>query len=142
MTTQVSFYSLHQSDPRARLHFACRLTEKARNLGHRVFILVDGPDQGRDMDALLWSYKPDAFVPHTLNETEQPEREMVAIGSARQLELHSDLLINLAKEPVHDTARFTRINEIVCKDPEITRNGRERYRHYQGQGHDIETFRI
>ena len=139
---QISFYSLKDADPVSRLHFACRLTEKARSLGHRVFIQAESPSQVEALDKLLWEFKPSAFLPHTVNETERPDTEPVAVGTARQLEFHSDVLINLADEPVHSHQRFNRINEIVCADPDITARGREHYRYYQGEGYEIETFKL
>ncbi|MEX2470467.1 MAG: DNA polymerase III subunit chi [Pseudohongiellaceae bacterium] len=139
---QVSFYSLADSDPHSRLLFACRLTEKAAALGHRVFIQAESPEQAATLDKLLWTFKPSAFLPHTVNETGQPQHEAVAVGTARQLEFHSDVLINLADEPVHSHQRFKRINEIVCGDKELTARGRKHYRYYQGEGYEIETFKV
>lgn len=139
---QVKFYSLKDSDPDSRLHFACRLTEKARALGHRVFIQAESREQAATLDKLLWEFKPSAFLPHSLNDNEQPDSEPVAVGTEDLQPLHDDVLINLAGEPVADHDRFSRINEIVCGDPDITQRSRQHYRYYQGAGCQIETFKL
>ena len=36
--TQVDFYILPSADPLARLDFACKLTEKAWRMGHRIYL--------------------------------------------------------------------------------------------------------
>ena len=36
--TKVDFYILPSADPSARLDFACKLTEKAWRMGHRIYL--------------------------------------------------------------------------------------------------------
>lgn len=139
---QISFYSLSDPAPESRLQLACRLSEKVFSLGRRLFLLTDSAEEAEALGRQLWSYRPSSFVPHTLNEMEEPQRERVAIGTARQLEFHGDVLINLSSEPVHAHQRFQRINEVVCADADITRQLREHYRFYQQAGYEIETTRL
>ena len=140
--TQVNFYTLQDGDEERCLLVACRLTEKARQLGHRVFIQTESSEQARQLDELLWQFKTVSFVPHSLLETEQPDKEAVAIGTARQLQFHSDVLINVSGEACHGHERFSRISEIVGADKISLKQGRENYRYYQSQGYSPETHKL
>lgn len=140
---QVNFYSLQNEDLESRLLFACRLTEKARSLGHRVFIQTESEQQGQTLSSLLWQYRAGAFLPHTSNATgEEANSEPVAIGQQAHAGQHHDVLINLDKAACETPEQFSRINEIICADPAVLALGRERYRHYAKGGHALETFKI
>jgi len=139
--TQVSFYRLSDPDPDSRLQFACRLTEKARSLGHRVFIQAASPEQARQLGQLLWEYRPGGFLPHNLLDDDNPP-EPIAVGTSVQAGQHDDVLVNLADEPCGRHQHFTRINEVLCADDSILAAGRERYRFYQAQGYQPETHKL
>ena len=49
--TQVDFYILPSADPSARLDFACKLTEKAWRMGHRIYLHCSDAAQRDDLDA-------------------------------------------------------------------------------------------
>lgn len=140
--SQINFYHLSDAEPDSRLLFACRLTEKARSLGHRIFINTASKQQAEQLSDLLWRFRPAAFLPHSLMEDQQPDAEAVAVGTSRQLEFHGDVLINLSQEPCHSHQRFQRINEVICQDKEILASGREIYRYYQAQGYQPETHKL
>ena len=67
---QINFYALSSTDQNSRQQFACRLADKAVRLGHRVFLQVDSPEQARQMDALLWQFKPASFSWQKLAESQ------------------------------------------------------------------------
>lgn len=138
---QVSFYSLSDPDPDSRLHFACRLTEKARSLGHQVFILAASEPQARQISQLLWEYRPGGFLPHNLADDEQP-LEPVAVGTGSPGDQHRDVLVNLAAQPCREAERFNRVNEILCADETVLAAGRDRYRFYQSLGCQPETHKL
>ena len=140
--TQVSFYTLSSNDEPSRLLLACRLTEKARSLGHGIFIWAESTEQAQQLDALLWQFKAGSFLPHSVLETEHPDGEAIAIGTARQLEYHSDVLINLSEAACHAHQRFSRISEIVDADKQSLKTGRERYRYYQSEGYSPQTHKL
>ncbi|MBI6634216.1 DNA polymerase III subunit chi, partial [Pseudomonas paralactis] len=49
--TQVDFYILPSADPLARLDFACKLTEKAWRMGHRIYLHCSDAAQRDELDA-------------------------------------------------------------------------------------------
>ena len=143
---QVSFYRLSTADPDSRLQFACRLTEKARKAGHRVFILSDSESQATRLDALLWDFKPSGFLPHSLlgssDDASGGTREAVLVGTDIAQACDPDMLINLTAQPCQQHERFQRIDEILCADEQILAAGRDSYRFYQSQGYQPQTHKL
>ncbi len=68
--TKVDFYILPSADPAARLDFACKLTEKAWRMGHRIYLHCSDAAQRDALDARLWAFKGESFVPHGPAESE------------------------------------------------------------------------
>ncbi|MDH4274078.1 MAG: DNA polymerase III subunit chi [Gammaproteobacteria bacterium] len=132
--TQVDFYLLQQAEPQARQRVACRITEKAYAAQQRVFIYVETPDDAKQLDDLLWSFRPGSFIPHGVTTAIEPTLP-VTIGTSAPPELDAQVLINLAHHVPDFFNRFSRIVEIIEEGHEVTlRQGRERYRHYRHQG--------
>lgn len=139
---QISFYRLGSEEPDSRLAFACRLAEKARSLGHSTFIQAESEAQARQLDELLWSYRPGGFLPHSLLAGNQEDSEKVAVGLDQQQSQYSDMMINLSASPCPEPERFRRIDEVICQDPDILARGREAYRFYQSRGFQPETHKL
>lgn len=139
---RVSFYRLGSDEPDSRLLFACRLAEKARTLGHSIFIQAESETQARQLDELLWSYRPGGFLPHSLLSAQHSDEDKVAVGVSRQQAQHSDMLINLSADPCPEPERFQRIDEVICQDPDILARGRDAYRFYQSRGCHPETHKL
>ena len=140
--TQVSFYTLSSSDQESRRQFACRLAEKALHLGHQVFIQVESQQQARDVDALLWRFKPSSFVPHAIAGEEEAGKEALMIGTEDVQQQFADVFINLSAQPCQHLSRYQRINEILSADPDELEQGRQCYRYYQQQGFKPETHKL
>lgn len=140
---QVNFYTLSSAEPEAALQFACRLTEKVRELGHRVYIQAATPAQARTLDDLLWTLRPGSFIPHVLLEdTATPLTEVVTVATLPAPAEFTEVMINLTHTPCDRHAQFIRINEIIAADADSISNGRERYRYYREAGVTLETFKL
>jgi DNA polymerase-3 subunit chi len=140
--TQVSFYTLKDDAAESRLKLACRLTEKALTLGHRVFIHTESTEQARLMDDLLWQFKPSSFIPHSLRHKDDSVDELVLLGVELPSAQNQDVLINLTADACHAHQQFSRINEIVSSDEESLARGRDCYRFYQSVGYQPETHKL
>ena len=68
---QADFYVLPVADPAARQRFLCRLAEKIVPEGHQIFVLCEDEPEARELNSLLWSFKPESFIPHRLADSEQ-----------------------------------------------------------------------
>jgi len=139
---QVNFYTLNSQQPEARLQFACRLTEKARSLGHRVFIQTESSHQAKLLDEMLWQFTASSFVPHALQDSGSSGDDCVTIGTNPRKGNHDDVLINLAPTASEAHGQFSRINEIISNDEDSLQQGRLRYRYYKEQGYQPETFKL
>lgn len=129
---QVDFYILAEAAPQQRLHFACRLVEKAFRLGHAVYLHAADADAAQALDDLLWRFQPASFVPHALAGGETPAP--VLIGWQAPPADHRDVLINTALAVPEGFARFARVTEIVVQEPAVLQATRNAWRFYQEQG--------
>ena len=138
--TKIDFYILPSPSPDARLDFACKLTEKAWRLGHRVYLQCADTEQREALDARLWSFKGESFVPHSL--IEEADSAPIALGLDDQAGEHNDLLINLGLTIPTAFERFARVAEIVVEDPAIRQSARESFRFYREKGYPLQDHRL
>ena len=144
---QIDFYILPQAEREARFAFACRLIEKARGLGHRVYVHTANDDDAKQLDDLLWSYRPASFLPHNIvgNNHVVPNGNVVANGKPEQrsdIEIgcsgdasdHADVLINLSLTVPAFYERFARVTEIVVQEPAVLNATRQSWKFYSDKG--------
>ena len=134
--TRVGFYVVQATDQDQRLQVAVRLTDKAFQQGHRIFINAVDEAQARTLDELLWSYRPASFLPHGLHGQEHPDT--IAIGWGQDPDQHNDLLINLQLDIPLFFSRFARVAEVVTQDPASLQALRESWKFYKERGYQLE----
>ncbi|MEX1201498.1 MAG: DNA polymerase III subunit chi [Methylophaga sp.] len=141
--TRVSFYILKSQDPQSRQQFACRLAEKAWREGHQVFIYTENAQQCAEMDAALWAFRAESFVPHQVLTDPDDVRTPVLIshGDTSPPRL-MDVLINLNAEQPMFFSQFERLAEIIDNDEQIKQQGRQRYKFYQDRGYPLESHQL
>ena len=140
LMTTVDFYVLPSPEPSARLDFACKLTEKAWRLGHRVYLHCSDAAQRDDLDARLWRFKGESFVPHS--PTEQEPDGCIVLGLGDDPGQHQDLLVNLDQRIPAFFSRFARVAEVVVDDPSMRQAARESFRFYREQGYPLQNHRL
>ena len=137
----VDFYILKQSEEQDRMFFACRLTEKALKQGLKIYIHTDSELAAQEMDDLLWSFRPDSFIPHAIvgvdEELTADEENPVFIGFTEAFENKADLLINLGQGIPEFHADFSRIAEIVPNSDSAKSNLREHWNTYKDAGFEL-----
>lgn len=138
--TQVDFYILPSADPAARLDFACKLTEKAWRLGHKVYLHCSDAAQRDDLDARFWRFRGEVFLPH--GDAESDHDAAVVLGLGDDSGEHSDLLVNLDLSIPAFFKRFARVAEVVVEDPAIRLAARESFRSYREQGYPPQDHRL
>ncbi|WP_249677331.1 DNA polymerase III subunit chi [Pseudomonas abieticivorans] len=139
--TKVDFYILPSADPSARLDFACKLTEKAWRMGHRIYLHCSDAAQRDDLDARLWQFKGESFIPHSAVEDDADGPIALGHGSAEPGS-HQDLLVNLDLKIPAFVQRFARVAEVVVEDPAIRQAARESFRFYREQGYALQDHRL
>jgi len=141
---RIDFYVLNQHVPDGTLRFACRLTEKAYKLGHKIFVHARDAEQTRKMDDLLWTYSQSSFVPHARADMQNTNADdyPVIIGDSTPPDGFNGLLVSLRDEISPHYAQFERVAEVTDADDDGKAKGRARYRAYQEQGYEPETHQV
>ncbi len=137
---RVEFHVLETAEDQARLHYACRLIEKAFLEDHRVRVRLVGDEEARRLDELLWTFSDRSFVPHEFAAPGATAPVTLAAGD--QPGADGQLLVNLGAGLPAGVEGWERIAEIVDADDARRRDGRERFRAYRERGIEPETHRI
>ncbi|MEM8660366.1 MAG: DNA polymerase III subunit chi [Pseudomonadota bacterium] len=138
--TRVGFYVIQSAEAERRLSVAVRLTDKAFQRGHKIYINAVDEQQARALDTLLWTYRPSSFLPHSLPDAEHPEQ--IGIGWGQEPSNHNDLLINLQLTVPPFFSRFQRVAEVVTQDSESLKAQRRSWRFYKERGYQLEKHDI
>ncbi|MES1927937.1 DNA polymerase III chi subunit, HolC [Salinisphaera dokdonensis CL-ES53] len=140
--TEVFFYILEDEAADANMRFACRLTEKAYDGGHRIYLHVADDAQADALDKLLWQFRQGSFVPHASVAALAADDHLtpVVIGAGAPPAGFDDILINVGGDVGGFFSRFARHNEIVA--PADVDSARSRYRFYKDRGYTLTTHKI
>ncbi|MCW8848165.1 MAG: DNA polymerase III subunit chi [Sedimenticola sp.] len=140
--TQVDFYILGEQAQGDRFQLACRIADKAWQQGHRIYLHTNSDSESRHMDKLLWTHREESFIPHGLLGESESTLTPILIGHAEQAGEEHDVLINLATTVPPFFSRFTRVAELIDKDPALRHQGRARYKTYRDRGYTLNTHTI
>lgn len=94
----------------------CRLVEALYLAGKRVVVFLDDAGRATILDDMLWTFSPEAFVPHVLwdgGEVEEP----VAIVAGRLANPNraTVLVVAGALQPSAEVAAFEEIHDVVAQ---------------------------
>ena len=134
--------------------YSCRLIRKIMASKHedlpmRNIVVVGSSAFLKELDQQLWSFSATEFLPHAWAKDDVAnETPIVFVESFESPELdhltHGDVLIHVGQDlPVSVETlaqRFPRIVEIVSTDEADRQAGRERYKAYREQGHELHNF--
>lgn len=131
---RADFYLIDK--PRFReqpLLLVCELARKALAANLPTLVLVRDAAQAEQLDDLLWSFDPDAYIPHQIAGTDEDEDEAdVLIAPPEVHAALRPLVINLRDAAVEGD--FERVLEVVPADPAAREPLRERWRQYKARG--------
>ena len=119
------------------------LAEKTLERGWRALVRAESADRASAIDALLWTYDDQSFLPHAqLGDGEardQPVLITVEEGNPNDAQLL--FLVGGARAPGWDsdqTKAFTRIVLLFDgRDPEALQNARTAWKEAKAAGHDV-----
>ena len=144
---QADFYILEQVDDHSRFLTVCRLVEKALRHGHRIHIHTQTQEQAEELDQLLWSFRPDSFIPHSLQDEPDALEAPVTLGhqelsaSLKPFD-EAALLINLAEQIPDFFTRFQRIAEVATQQPGLLSATRDHFRFFRERGYNTTSHRL
>ncbi|MEX1034019.1 MAG: DNA polymerase III subunit chi [Cellvibrionaceae bacterium] len=150
---QVDFYILDSAAPTARWEFVARLLGKLQKLNKTACIAVDSNEAAEQLDALLWRYPPESFVPHRVERERvgtdcvetgptEPTDEPFTISSRTVTGISQDVLINLRNSPPEESAKLQRLVEVVVQEASVLNATRRNFRFYREQGYPIQSHHI
>jgi DNA polymerase III subunit chi len=140
--TEVSFYT----NVPERLSYLCRLLRKAQQSGAKVAVVGPAPLLDR-LDAALWSFEPTEFVPHLRWRGAPAEQALlgatpIVLAEQALQQPHREVLLNLGSDMPTDFEQFRRVLEVVSREPEQVQAGRQRFKAYKTQGHDVKHHEV
>ncbi len=134
---RADFYLIDK--PRFReepLLLVCELARKAFDAGIPTLVLARDNAQAEAIDDLMWSFDPDAYLPHQIaGSDEEDELTPILILSPDVDSPMRPMVINL-RDAVVD-GDFERVLEVVPADPAARAPLRERWKQYQARGLDL-----
>ena len=136
---RADFYLIDK--PRFReqpLLLVCELARRAYAAQQPMLILTRDFEQAEAVDALLWEFDPDAYIPHQLAGDDDDANTAVLIVPPGIDTPDRPLLINL-RESCPDR-HFERVLEVVAADPAERTGSRGRWREYQQRGFQLAKF--
>ena len=139
--TRIDFYVLSTHDPQQRRVTACRLVEKAYRQGLPLYLKTASEEDTRVFDDLLWTFRQGSFVPHERVDSADREAPVIIGHQAPPPECRG-VLVNLGAEVPAGWQQFERVAELVDQDEQVRHAGRQRYKHYQSEGHAIQTHTL
>ena len=134
---RADFYLIAKDRFRAQpLRLVCELARKAHDAGLWTLVLARDAAQAEQLDDLLWDMGDEVFIPHQIAGTDMDEEEAAVLIATPDLDVPlRPLVINLRDAAVDGT--FDRVLEVVPADPEARGPLRERWKHYQARGLDV-----
>jgi len=120
------------------LLLVCELVKKAFNAGQPTLVLARDFAQAEALDALLWEFNPDLFLPHQIAGDEDDAETPILIVPPGVEIPDRPLVVNL-RETVPD-GHFERVLEVVAADEGERAGSRERWKHYREHGFAVRKF--
>jgi len=118
------------------LLLACELARKASDAGLPMLVLCASAAQAEELDDLLWSFDPDAYVAHQIVGADEDEDEVPVLIAAPEHDVPlRPLVLNLRDAPVPEG--FERVLEVVPADASARGPLRERWKQYVASGVDV-----
>jgi DNA polymerase-3 subunit chi len=154
--TRIDFYVLTEETAIVRLHYACRLAEKAFHHGHTIVIAVDDESQASNLSEYLWSFKPESFLPHQLQTHDGEQQVAISLPTTPPPTITSpiivvwdqghddyhDILINLGHAIPDGFSRFQRVIEIVVQEKSCLASTRSHFQFYRERGYPLKSHSI
>lgn len=142
---RADFYLI--AKPRFRdepLLLVCELAKKALAAGQPMLVLARDAVQAERLDDLLWSFEPDAYVPHQiagsdLDDDDGGEDEADVLIAPPDIDAPlRPLVLNLRDAAVEGD--FSRVLEVVPADPSARDPLRERWKQYKARGFALNKY--
>ena len=134
---RADFYLIQK--PRFReepLRLVCELARKAFDAGIPTLVLARDNAQAEAIDDLMWSFDPDEYLPHQIAGLDEGDDETPILIATPDMDIPArPMLLNL--RDAAPSGSFDRGLEVVPADPSARGPLRERWKHYQSLGFEV-----
>ena len=134
---RADFYLIDK--PRFReqpLLLVCELAKRGYAANLSILVLARDAAQAEAIDDLMWSFDPDEYLPHQIAGMDEGDDDTPILIATPDMDIPARaLLINLRNAA--PTGNFERVLEVVPADPSARGPLRERWKHYQALGFDV-----
>lgn len=121
------------------LKLVCELARKAYDSNQSTLILARDQAQAEELDDLLWSFDPDAYVPHQIAGSDEDDEETPVLLATPDSDTPSrPLVINLRDAAWQGACE--RVLEVVPADPSAREPLRERWKQYKAMGLELNKY--
>jgi len=138
--TRIDFYVQKQINQTTHEHLICKITEKAWQNQHEIFLLCANTEQVNRLDELLWTFSSASFIPHS--STCDDGGETVILSTEKKTLRNYEILINLTNDVPEYAGKFSRIIESTGYNEAMRANARGKYKYYKDRGYPLFTHEI
>lgn len=121
-----------------RVHYACRVTRKARAAGKRLVVYARSAERLAQYDSALWTFSALDFLPHVYANSPLAAVTPILLATDPAVAPASDVLLTLDDEAPEDFAglfaRYERVIEVVSRDEADRAQARSRFKAYKERG--------
>ena len=134
---RADFYLIDK--PRFReqpLLLVCELAKRGFAASLPILVLARDAAQAEAIDDLLWSFDPDEYLPHQIAGMDEGDDDTPILIATPDMDIPARaMLINL--RDAAPAGSFDRVLEVVPADPSARGPLRERWKHYQALGFEV-----
>tara|TARA_Y100000813_G_scaffold188236_1_gene162321 strand:- start:204 stop:653 length:450 start_codon:yes stop_codon:yes gene_type:complete len=133
--TEISFYHLERSPLEQALP---KLLEKTLSIGKRALVLASTEDRVENLAQVLWTYDPDAWLPHGTAKDGSPEDQPVWLSTEDETPNKATFLFLPDGATSQWVDSYERCFELFDgRDPAAVQAARDRWKAYKAAGHDL-----
>jgi len=121
------------------LRLVCELARKSYDANLWTLILARDVDQAEQIDAMLWEFDDDAYVPHQIAGTDEEDELTPVLIATPDLDVPARALVINLRDAAYEGA-CERILEVVPADPAAREPLRERWKHYKARDFDVTKY--
>jgi len=131
----VLFHHFRSIGSKNYLLYVCKLVEKGfKQKIQPIYIQTKNQQQAIQLDKLLWTFKQDSFIPHTIVGNSGLDSTPVQIGWNENQFHTAAAIVNLSEEIPISYLESKKIHEIIDDDEVKKNKARERWKNYKSEG--------
>jgi len=131
----VLFHHFRSHGNKNLLLYVCKLVEKGfKQKIQPIYIQTKNQKQAEKLDKLLWTFKQDSFIPHTIVGAPDFDSNPIQIGWSENQFCTAVAIVNLSETIPKSYLDSKKIHEIIDDDEIRKDRARERWKNYKSEG--------